>query len=823
MSVLKPLCNIISQYFCRVRFLAFFLIFTTGVVHISAAQASQINLREIIWQKHLNVYQEKGLLTSKQTQWARDFFTKLTRDNLLALHAFLLLTPKTLKQYEEMWSLLLKYQLSSDQTSLFKAWSSLPGVTPEVALQAVPILATLPPEAGKAFKAMLSVTGIKPELALESIPVLKHLAPGTCDILASVFLIKDIAIQQVYEQLPSLEQLDHDQAAAAQAFASSRKMTPAIFFEALPLFVHLQQVHAINATHFFAAKKLTALEASSWLRSYFSRSSWKQEQLFYTFSPAKKDLLLRLYYSGSEELIKIINDLHAITDNLGAEIATSTLYSYPGKKLLALFNQLSATVKERHMSLLQAAMQNGQKEELVRALRDATADERLHKATQLTSANIYALLAHGGELYDSSFRDVLVPVLHRRLLKRFDKNLVAFLRAIDPAKTLAADFITSLALKGSLPLLCPADPLLQKQIIDVVSASALKTKKTILLFSATMEPLVQALEPEARSHLIELMVTEARQAAPEKGRLIAVILQYYRQYRNYLLREADLKLVASLHSIYKHTSFARFSSTPFAEWLKDGKLCSLSFFHPDDDGQLSFCSFARLLKEKGYRLELAADYIPYPMPTSSRETCSKSLRLTPLTDTFKPLFSCMISGEPVAFSKEINGINIRHVLSVYSSPEYQQTMLRRFISFGDEMLIQRGHSYWRDEQIIDPMKALLQTGQLSAAQLARKQRFLSLGSCGGVKVYSMVASLFAGSVDILATVGTGLTHVNNPFNSFLFELVAQKNGNLTWSDVNRETRFIFDLAGGEGYLRPDSLTAILHRIIREQEQRPSQG
>jgi hypothetical protein len=90
---------------------------------------------------------------------------------------------------------------------------------------------------------------------------------------------------------------------------------------------------------------------------------------------------------------------------------------------------------------------------------------------------------------------------------------------------------------------------------------------------------------------------------------------------------------------------------------------------------------------------------------------------------------------------------------------------------------------------------------------------MSLGSCGGIRAYSELATLFNNNVDILATVGTGKAVINNPYNQFLFEAVAKAGQTLSWDDLSELSSKIFKQGLGEDYLQPGSLPAILHKIM----------
>ena len=163
--------------------------------------------------------------------------------------------------------------------------------------------------------------------------------------------------------------------------------------------------------------------------------------------------------------------------------------------------------------------------------------------------------------------------------------------------------------------------------------------------------------------------------------------------------------------------------------------------------------------------------------------------------------------------KRVKGIEISHSVFIFQGDHTQQELLKQFIKGKHEMFAQRGHSYWRSEQIIKPLAELVEKGDVSSDDLAGKQRFMSLGSCGGIRAYSEIAKLFNHNVDILATVGTGKAVVNNPYNQFLFEAVAAATNELSWDDVAEKSARIFKQGLGEDYLQPGSLPAILHKIM----------
>ncbi len=173
--------------------------------------------------------------------------------------------------------------------------------------------------------------------------------------------------------------------------------------------------------------------------------------------------------------------------------------------------------------------------------------------------------------------------------------------------------------------------------------------------------------------------------------------------------------------------------------------------------------------------------------------------------------------------KQINGIEVSHSVEVYHNAALQQELLRQFLTGGHEMFAQRGHSYWRKEQLLDPLQELMKNQAISEADLVNKQRFLSLGSCGGIRAYSELATFFHNKVDILATVGTGKAIINDPYNQLLFELVASRGNGLSWKAVSDQAALIFKHGMGEEYLQPGSLPAILHKIMDQKQIEKKQG
>ena len=71
---------------------------------------------------------------------------------------------------------------------------------------------------------------------------------------------------------------------------------------------------------------------------------------------------------------------------------------------------------------------------------------------------------------------------------------------------------------------------------------------------------------------------------------------------------------------------------------------------------------------------------------------------------------------------------------------------------------------------------------------------------------------------LLATIGTGLAMINDPYNKMFFEIIASNNPSITWKNVAQQSASVFQGERGQDYLLPGSLTAILHKILDEEQQ-----
>ncbi len=774
------------------------------------------------WKKTVESFIRIPCMDCEQVEYGKEIIRGLDYNSQRIFRKMSLMEDASFRHSQKAWDDLIRLHLSYEQMLAFEQWADLGGISMQLGIQALPEIKSLNYEAGKSFRAYLSLEGIRPKFALKTIPLLTQLEDANNRAVQAFLTVGDMDADEALDGLVIMGRLSSKQALACEALSRVKNMNRETILDALPLLQQLREDDAWNARTLYKQESMTRETAWNWLVSYFATPPAVQEAQFYRQNAAGRRNLLRAFYDGGEELIWKINNLHAITDRFGFEISESQLRAMSKKELYTRFQKLSQQTQFNYGKRFYPAYRAGRRAEMVTLLRKATSADRRQVARDLTSANIYALLAQGSELYDSSFRDILVPILKKRIKENHQDTLLNFIKAIDPENLLVSNFIVSLAQKGKLTTFFPEDSAEQKQILELVAASAFKDEDTLLLFSATFKHLLTVLETEARSYLIHKMVMEADNGSCTFSTLITVILQYYLQEYPELLGTRDRVLITRAVIRYGTVDLNRYLVTPFAEWKQDGRLGSISVFHPDDDGRKSFISNGRTLLKSGYRIFLSEQYsLSFLSPVKRKQAAALIAGASKNPAKGLPaLFSAMRSKQfSVAFVKKINGITIRHSVYVYVGEQEQQKLLKRFLRGGDEMFAQRGHSYWRSEQITDPLIELKRERQITDQDLNSKQRFMSLGSCGGVKAYTRLTKMFLGHIDILATIGTGMAIINDPYNKNFFEVVAKNPSTITWKDMADKSAFIFAGGRGRDYLQPGSLTAILHKILDEEKKK----
>jgi len=777
--------------------------------------ARPLELEQSSWRQTVSLYQRNGCLTSEQIEYGKEVLKGLSYNDLRIFRVFCRLPALDFEQYQQVWSLLIRHQFSYEQVLSFELLSTLDDADFPLLLKALPAIHELNYEQGVSFRGFLQLPDMRAGYGLHLIPVLQGFSTLQQLGLQALISVNGMTAATVTDLFLELQQFTDQQAMVLEAFCHLDAVTPEDITLAFPLIAQLKKRDGWNAQAFFSTVPLTAAKAWSWLVQYFAVQHDVQERQFYTFTQSQKAELLRGLYAGGEQLSQEINNLHGITDRFGMELSAATLSSMSAKNLSTLLYRLPLPIRAQYGGTFNTQLRQNHRQEALATLRQATRSARRYICQSLTTANIYALLARGSELYDSSFRDYLVPELKSRLEQRFNNNLLTLLNALDPSNLLIADFIAGCAQKGKLAVFFPTTEIQQRELLDLVAGSAFNDEESILGFSASLLPLFQVLTPGARSYFIQQIISAAYAAdktASFSVNYLSAILQYYLAHHKELLSAQDSNTIRTLVNDFGPISFAAYQQTPFAQWKEDHQLTALSLFHPDDDGLSSFFSFCFYLLKKGYTLKPYFHYLPPAENVQDQMAKQLGVNTKESVDLEQLFWFLHKNRTQVAFTRTINNITITHVLSVYSTKLTQQKLLKAFLESKHEMLIQRGHSYWRDQQIITPLVQLKEQNQMDPQLLGSKQRFVSLGSCGGVKTYSQLNNLFSGTIDIFATIGTGLTHINTPYNAFLLEFVAQTENASSWEVVAEKSAFLFASERGQDYIHPGSLTACLHKM-----------
>jgi len=765
------------------------------------------------WQETVNAWSQLPCLSPDEFEFGRQVLRGLSYPSMRIVRGFSPLPGMNFAQAQDFFSLLIRHQYSFEQALTFETWCGLPGANAVLARQALELVARLDYQRCRTMAALAGVEGITARLTLETMPLILRLDEANLRAAQPALALPGLRPESALDTLGLIALLRDNQAWAAETLAQLPGLDSRRYLTALPIMRQLRQDDAWNYKKLCELPKLSPDESWFWLLGYFANPLPVQQDSYHKLSEERRRTLLAAYHAAGYQIIWKINDLHAVTDRFGQEYSQHQLSRMGAKGVVGLFDRLSPRTKSRFGSEFQ---QGGGS---IPVLRRATAADRVQVSQDLTTANMYALLSQGSELYDSSFRDILVPIFHERLKNEYRGDLLALLRHVDPANARVSDFIVSLAQKGKLTALLPQDPSRQRQVLELVLGSAFENEQSLLLFSATFMPLLEALQPEIRSLLIARMSDLGRAPSSVFARQILLILQFYLHEYPELLSSGDQQRIGALLREQGSIDLSRYLVTPFASWKADGRLSSLSIFHPDDDGGSSFVSNANTLMAGGYRPRLSRAYTDDDTGTAARRQAEELVSAVARQPggNLGRLFNAMLNNHfQIDFVKELGGLTISHTVAVYHDEEEQRRLLLEFLEGGHEMFAQRGHSYWRGEQLIDPIEQLIKQGRANGDSFRKQRRFLSLGSCGGIKVYTKLHQLFQGQADILATIGTGLANINDPYNRTFFEVIATSSGDSSWKHVAAKSAAIFGKGYGRDYLQPGSLPAILHKLLDEE-------
>lgn len=782
-----------------------------------SSSASSLPVADIAYEETVKLFTRIPDMEPRDLEKSKQAIRALSYTQLRALRAFSRLSDITGKEAISIIAELRDKELRFETVLLLDYFSSLPLATVELSKNLIEMVRDESFAAARALSSMVRLTDADAPQLVSLITEVKELeAPGAWAAKA-LFEVPGLTFAVVRDGIEMIAAMPPRHQWVAEQFCRLRGMDPAVLPRGLRVIPELSSSSAWNARGLLQeATDLSSSEALAWLADFFGRDREVQEERYADFTTQKKKLLLRGYARASAELAREVNNLHSVTDPFGREIGVGRLLHYSYGELEEMFLALHPRAREMWAGKVFTAIQQEQKNSVVDLLYLATDKARVETARELTGANIYILLAHGDRLYTSSFKNILVPLLRSRLNSSFNSDILSLIRSFDPDNSYSSRFISNLAWKGSLTEFLPKSSTQQQRLLDLVAESAFTGEQSLLLFAATFARLLRPLLPEARSHLIELMLRHIGRDDEMFSLQLQTILQFYLQAQTDLLSEHDRESITAMQDRRGTIDFSPYLKTPFLEWTSDQKLSSLSVFQQDDDGRASFLSNCRALLKTGYHPELAENYVATPLPDgdfAALKALFQNSSRAPET-TVAELFRFTVK-HPILvhWKKTVNNIQICHTVTLYRSEEHQQKLLLLFVNNGYELFAQRGHSYWRRHQLFAPLEKLLAAGRIDADLLQAKYRFLSLGSCGGIHAYLELGRLFGNRVDILATVGIGTSRINNQYNRRLLEVIAANPTMQSWTEVAGQMNTIFQTEEDKDYLQPGSLTAMLHKTL----------
>lgn len=793
-----------------------YLIIIPFFLTITTAKTVICSIEDTPYDKAVAMYKTA---VGKKTGLEKDIEQKirsLSYTNLLVFRTFCTLPSTGRKELNNTLSRLQTEKISFATTSLLTSFAKQPGADIDLTWKFLQKIKNHYFVTNNALASLLKINVTDAGLLFpltDRILKLDEAAQWAADAFLQ---LPGVSLDILDTTISLLNSFTDSQKRAAEQLCRIPEMDPKTARNGLERISLLSFTASWNSRALFMRPGLTPRAALAWLTDFFTLSADDRELRFNSFPNEKKSLLLQAYYNSSEKIIWRINNLHDITDNFGQEIGIGRLRRTSPDGLRNLFFALHNRARIAYQKSFNQALTEGNRNEAVAVLAMATKRARRETARELTAGNLYILLAYGSDFYDSSFRDIVVPVLKKRIENKFDNDLLTFLLQIDPDNSHTSNFITNLAQKGKLVPFFPRSTDKQKKIIDLIADSAFRDADSLILFAATFPRLLQTIEQTARSRLVDGMLAKISNDTTILSSQLQMILQHYLQHNGRLLSRKTRDRISSMLKERGRIDPGPFTRTPFREWLSDHKLESLSVFQRDDDGRSSFLSYCRLLLKKGYRPVIDKRYNPDRLSEKTTRDLNRILAIAkkkPGT-VLNQLFHLALKN-PIVFSwqKTLAGTEICHDVFFYQGKLLQRMIVRQFLTNLSEMFVQRGHSYWRYEQLFEPFETLLKKGSITREMLLAKKRFLSIGSCGGIRIYRKLNELFYNEVDILATVGTGKAAVNNPYSLALFEIVAENGPETSWDDIGRKTASVFQKNRGEEYLQPGSLPAILHKML----------
>jgi len=754
-------------------------------------------------------------VTAEQLASSRGIVEKLDYANMRVFRALCSLPDTTATEALKLLPALTGEPINYEHLLLFEQFCLLRGVDLPGALGALKEIKELDYVSVWAGVSLCRNSSLSPAQALSAILILREMNDPARWAAKAFFEISGHTDDTLLQGIKIIRPLSREQCRAVEA---NSKIVAITVQEAL---MNMAAISMISPDNIMTVKALLALpemtgaDAHAWLTGYFAKPETEHDADYQMLPPGKKTILLKAYIDASDHVVLAINNLHAVTNRDGDEISDGQLASFSFQQLGAFFAGFPPDTRSRFYGRFAGLAKKGDKHGAISCLREATAFARKETARRLSTAHIYAVMTRVSILYDSSFRLILIPELQKRIAAAYQDSLLHFMQAVDPENVNVANFVSSLSLKARLAMFLPPHVQGQQDIIDLVTASAFKDENSLVLFAATFEKLLDGILPATRIFLVDTMIARA-QGASIFAQQIRTILQYYLEGKPKVLGAENGARIRELLAKSDSPPLASYIRTPFAEWLQDGMLSGLSVFHGDDDGRSSFIAYGNLLLSKGYLPRLSASFRVSQADSVARDELAGLLRPVSRRQngSLERLFRFLKETPLVVdFVKTVNRVQISHSLCVFYNSDTQQMLLEQFIQGSHEMYAPRGHSYWLNDHILDPLQGLIKSERVSSEELTAKRRFVSIGACGGITIYSELTQAFCNKLDMLGSLGAGTTTVNNLYNWFLFETIAVDSQIPTWKDMDRKGAFIFREDPDKDYQLPGELPAMLYKIL----------
>ncbi len=766
-------------------------------------------------QRTMDAYNQIQGMNAEREKADLEQIKALDYTNQLALRALSSVQGVTTADTPRILDFLSTEKISFDRAALFVKFCKLEEVTLDLALIGFKKISGIDSKTLYAAEGIVKITGLKAEQFFRGLNFVSTLGNSGRWAVTSLLQIQGMDAEHAVQSVTIIKDLDDKQCWAAEGLNKIKGLTPK---EAVQNLEMVKQTHGSDALTIQALGNLpdmTGAKAYQWLTTYFNKPQSEHDALYLTFSPTQKTTLLQAFYKASDILVWDINNLHSVSDIDGNEIPAAVLQSASIEKLTTLFNRLPREIQEKYGQQFTGHTAKKNTGNAVTVLRQATAAARKFTATRRTTANIYILLSRLTIMYDSSYRHIVAPELQKRINAAYQGKLLPFLQDIDPESMFVATFATSMAQKKQLGPFFPKDGEGQRKVLEMITRSAFRDHNSLIFFATGFPRVLNVALPEASHFLLEKMISLAQVKDSIMAQQIRIILQFYLEEQSSLLAEDIQEQIKEIMKNHGEVALSFYAGSPFAEWLIDGRLHGFSTYNTDDDGYQSFLSNCRYLLSKGYQPVLtesfSSDHVGSDLNEQLRSLLESVSRKENLS--LDKLFRFMKNNPVVIdFVKTVNSVRIYQSVVIFQNASTQRTLIEHFLKAGHEMLIHRGHSYWLEAHLLVPLRELSQSGKLDTLICGAQKRFLSIGSCGATNNFTELRTLLKNNIDIIGSIGTGVTSVNNLYNVFLLETVAQGPSDMNWNEVDRRAAAIMTGQGAQDYLLPGSLPALLYKI-----------